>query len=157
MHALKHLVVYQPPSFRKPPRTNPFREPSACFRACGAAHIFNNNVPLPTKLACGQKKCRSSGTSNGKAMDTTEQKLTLHLGEHTRRTNIQRTGFETWRTLHLRYPIPLGTRNIGYLTTLLKPELNETSALQHGSFNSPSMNKITAHYYQTLLNCIIAQ
>lgn len=98
-----------------------------------------------------------SETSNGKAMDTTEQKLTLHLGEHTRRTNIQRTGFETWRTLHLRYPIPLGTRNIGYLTTLLKPELDETSALQHGSFNSPSMNKITAHYYQTLLNCIIAQ
>ena len=35
------------------PRTNPFREPSARFRACGAAHIFNNNVPLPTKLTCG--------------------------------------------------------------------------------------------------------
>ena len=29
-------------------RTNLFREPSACFRACSAAHIFNNNVPLPT-------------------------------------------------------------------------------------------------------------
>ena len=63
MHALKHLVVYQPPSFRKP-SANKYL-PRACFRACGAAHIFNNNVPLPTKLACGQKHRRSNGRPGG--------------------------------------------------------------------------------------------
>ena len=34
----------------------PSAKPSACFCACGAVHMFdnNNNVPLPTKLARGQ-------------------------------------------------------------------------------------------------------
>ena len=34
-------------------------------------------------------------------------------------------GFETWGQLHLRYALPLGARSIGYLTKLLKPQLDE--------------------------------
>ena len=42
-----------------------------------------------------------------------------------RRQNMQGNGFETWRLIHARYSIPLGTRSIGYLTRLLKPQLDE--------------------------------
>ena len=42
-----------------------------------------------------------------------------------RRQNAQGNSFETWRLLHLRYSIPLGTRSIGHLTRLLKPQLGE--------------------------------
>ena len=42
-----------------------------------------------------------------------------------RRQNMQCNGFETWRLTHARYSIPLGTRSIGYLTRLLKPQLDE--------------------------------
>ena len=41
------------------------------------------------------------------------------------RQNMQGNGFETWRLIHARYSIPLGTRSIGYLTKLLKPQLDE--------------------------------
>ena len=41
------------------------------------------------------------------------------------RQDMQGNGFETWRLTHARYPIPLGTRSIGYLTWLLKPQLDE--------------------------------
>ena len=41
------------------------------------------------------------------------------------RQNMLGNGFETWRQLHLRYALPLGTRSIGYLTKLLKPQLDE--------------------------------
>ena len=34
-------------------------------------------------------------------------------------------GFETFRVLHQRFSIPIGTRSIGYLTTLLKPKFEE--------------------------------
>ena len=34
-------------------------------------------------------------------------------------------GFETFRVLHQRFSIPIGTRSIGYLTTLLKPKIEE--------------------------------
>ena len=38
------------------------------------------------------------------------------------RQNMLGNGFETWRQLHLRYALPLGTRSIGYLTKPLKPQ-----------------------------------
>ena len=41
------------------------------------------------------------------------------------RQNTQGNGLETWRLIHARYSIPLGTRSIGYLTRLLKPQLDE--------------------------------
>ena len=41
------------------------------------------------------------------------------------RQNMQGNGFETWRLTHVRYSIPLGTRSNGYLTRLLKPQLDE--------------------------------
>ena len=41
------------------------------------------------------------------------------------RQNARGNSFETWRPLHLRYSIPLGTRSIGYLTRLLEPQLDE--------------------------------
>ena len=41
------------------------------------------------------------------------------------RQNMLGNGFETWRQLHLRYALPLGTRSIGYPTKLLKPQLDE--------------------------------
>ena len=41
------------------------------------------------------------------------------------RQNMQGNGFETWRLIHARYSIPLGTRSIGYLTKLIKPQLDE--------------------------------
>ena len=41
------------------------------------------------------------------------------------RQNMQGNGFETWRLVHARYSIPLGTRSIGYFTKLLKPQLDE--------------------------------
>ena len=34
-------------------------------------------------------------------------------------------GFETFRVLHQRFSIPIGTRSIGYVTTLLKPKFEE--------------------------------
>ena len=34
-------------------------------------------------------------------------------------------GFETWRPTHATHSIPLGTRSIGHLTRLLKPQLDE--------------------------------
>ena len=34
-------------------------------------------------------------------------------------------GFETFRVLHQRFSIPIGTRSMGYLTTLLKPNFEE--------------------------------
>ena len=36
-------------------------------------------------------------------------------------------GFETFRVLHQRFSLPVGTRSIGYLTTLLKPKFEEQS------------------------------
>ena len=42
-----------------------------------------------------------------------------------RRQNMLGNGFETWRQLHLRCALPLGTRSIGYLTKLLNPQLDE--------------------------------
>ena len=36
-------------------------------------------------------------------------------------------GFETFRVLHQRFSLPIGTRSIGYLTTLLKPKFEEQS------------------------------
>ena len=41
------------------------------------------------------------------------------------RQNMQGNGFETWRQIHAKYSIPLGTRSIGHLTKLLKPQLDE--------------------------------
>ena len=41
------------------------------------------------------------------------------------RQNMQGNGFETWRLIHARCSIPLGTRSIGYLTKLLTPQLDE--------------------------------
>ena len=41
------------------------------------------------------------------------------------RQNMQGNGLETWRLTHARYSIPLGTKSIGYLTRLLKPQLDE--------------------------------
>ena len=41
------------------------------------------------------------------------------------RQNTQGNGFETWRLIHARYSIPLGTRSVGYLTRLQKPHLDE--------------------------------
>ena len=41
------------------------------------------------------------------------------------RQNTQGNGFETWRLIHATYSIPRGTRSIGYLTRLLKPQLDE--------------------------------
>ena len=38
---------------------------------------------------------------------------------------MQGNGFETWRLIHARYSIPLGTRSIGHLSRLLKPQLDE--------------------------------
>ena len=38
---------------------------------------------------------------------------------------MQGDGFETWRLIHARCSTPLGTRSIGYLTRLLKPQLDE--------------------------------
>ena len=34
-------------------------------------------------------------------------------------------GFETFRVLHQRFSIPIGTRSIGYVTSLLKPKFEE--------------------------------
>ena len=36
-------------------------------------------------------------------------------------------GFETFRVLHQRFSLPVGTRSIGYLTTWLKPKFEEQS------------------------------
>ena len=36
-------------------------------------------------------------------------------------------GFETFRVLHQRFSLPVGTRSIGYLTALLKPKFEEQS------------------------------
>ena len=55
----------------------------------------------------------------------------------------RQNSFETWRPLHLRYSIPLGTQSIGYLTNHSSMNRSSKRALQHGSFNSPSMNKTT--------------
>ena len=41
------------------------------------------------------------------------------------RQNMQGNGFQTWRLIHARCSIPLGTRSIGYLTRLLKLQLDE--------------------------------
>ena len=42
-----------------------------------------------------------------------------------RQHTLQAVGLETWRQLHRRFSIPLGTRSVGYLTKLLKPQFNE--------------------------------
>ena len=42
-----------------------------------------------------------------------------------RQMGINANGFETWRQLHRRFSIPVGTRSIGYLTKLLKPSFDE--------------------------------
>ena len=41
------------------------------------------------------------------------------------RHSLQGNGFETWRLIHARRSIQLGTRSIGYPTRLLKPQLDE--------------------------------
>ena len=41
------------------------------------------------------------------------------------RQNMQGNGVETWRLIHARYSIPLGTRSVGHLTKLLKQQLDE--------------------------------
>ena len=43
-----------------------------------------------------------------------------------RQHTLQAVGLETWRQLHRRFSIPLGTRSVGYLTKLLKPQFNES-------------------------------
>ena len=40
-------------------------------------------------------------------------------------STICRQNMQTWRLIHARYSIPLGTRSIGYLTRLLTPQLDE--------------------------------
>ena len=42
-----------------------------------------------------------------------------------RRQHQTNNGLETWRQLNSRFSIPVGTSSIGYLTKLLKPELDE--------------------------------
>ena len=42
-----------------------------------------------------------------------------------RQMGINANGFETWRQIHRRFSIPVGTRSIGYLTKLLKPSFEE--------------------------------
>jgi hypothetical protein len=42
-----------------------------------------------------------------------------------RQMGINANGFETWRQIHRRFSIPVGARNIGYLTKLLKPSFEE--------------------------------
>ena len=42
-----------------------------------------------------------------------------------RQMGINANGFETWRQIHRRFSIPVGTRSIGYLTKLLKPPFEE--------------------------------
>ena len=42
-----------------------------------------------------------------------------------RQMGINSNGFETWRQIHRRFSIPVGTRSIGYLTKLLKPSFDE--------------------------------
>lgn len=41
------------------------------------------------------------------------------------RQTIRGNGFETWSLLHQRYALPAGTRSIGYLAKLLKPQLED--------------------------------
>ena len=75
------------------------------------------------------RKCSTFAT-NGRTMDTTEQQLARHFLVNTCdgpapticRQNMQGNGFETWRLIHARYSITLGTRSI---TRLLKPQLDE--------------------------------
>ena len=42
-----------------------------------------------------------------------------------RQMGINSNGFETWRQIHRRFSIPVGTRSIGYLAKLLKPSFDE--------------------------------
>jgi len=42
-----------------------------------------------------------------------------------RQHSTQARGLETWRQLHARFSIPIGTRSVGYLTKLLKPQFDE--------------------------------
>ena len=42
-----------------------------------------------------------------------------------RQHSTQAQGLETWRQLHDRFSIPVGTRSVGYLIKLLKPQFNE--------------------------------
>ena len=42
-----------------------------------------------------------------------------------RQHSTQAQGLETWRQLHNRFSIPVGTHCVGYLTKLLKPQFNE--------------------------------
>jgi len=42
-----------------------------------------------------------------------------------RQHSTQAQGLETWRQLHNRFSIPVGTRSVGYLTKLLKPQFNK--------------------------------
>ena len=74
---------------------------------------------------------RSSFTTHRRAWDTTEHWILLVSrrdgpASTIRRQSTQGNGFETWRLIQrARYSIPLGTRSIGYLTRLLKPQLDE--------------------------------
>ena len=55
-HAQSETVHVKPQRFRKPSaKEMPSAKPSACFRVCGAVHMFKNHVPLPTKLVRTQK------------------------------------------------------------------------------------------------------
>ena len=98
-----HLPANPGPPFRGASAELPqtFREqipsakPSACFRTCGAVHIFKNNVPLPTKLACGKKKRRSSRvcglatmqsySNNARVLPSTQPKKQTEKPKQTRR------------------------------------------------------------------------
>ena len=42
-----------------------------------------------------------------------------------RQHSTQAQGLETWRQLHNRFSIPAGTRSVGYLKKLRKPQFNE--------------------------------
>ena len=42
-----------------------------------------------------------------------------------RQRSAQAQGLETWRRLHNRFSIPVGTRSVGYLAGLAKPQFNE--------------------------------
>ena len=41
-----------------------------------------------------------------------------------RQNSLHGGGLETWRQLNLRFAIPTGTRSVGYLTKLLKPQFD---------------------------------
>ena len=78
-----------------------------------------------------------------------------------RQHSTQAQGLETWRQLHNRFSIPVGTRSVGYLTKLLKPQFNEQKfeepfttwefeiARYERDNQAPIPDNIKLHYYST--------